>query len=101
VVWPSASDGCFDKMSVDSGKDLIGNGRKNGDSMRDWWWKQDNGVGSESGRVKDYVRKRLEWWASLDEERMVCDGDERERRNSREKTRVSWKKKKNKIKKNL
>ncbi|KAK7847835.1 receptor-like serine/threonine-protein kinase [Quercus suber] len=117
----STSEGFFDKISLDdSGKDLIGNGRKNGGSKRDWWWKQDNGGGSESGRVKDYVmewigseikkerpknewiaspssvendgsalkiedkqkqkqkqkqnkkkqRKRLDWWASLDEERM-------------------------------
>ncbi|KAL5565371.1 hypothetical protein UlMin_028535 [Ulmus minor] len=53
-----ASDGCFDKFSVESGKDLIGNGRRKGASGRDWWWKQDNGGGSESGRVKDYV---MEW----------------------------------------
>ncbi|GMY09408.1 receptor-like serine/threonine-protein kinase At2g45590 [Fagus crenata] len=114
----STSEGCFDKISLDSGKDLIGNGKKNGGSKRDWWWKQDNGGGSESGRVKDYVmewigseikkerpknewiaspssvendgsgvkiedkqkqkqnknkkkqRKRLDWWASLEEERM-------------------------------
>ncbi|KAF3963179.1 hypothetical protein CMV_012400 [Castanea mollissima] len=115
----STSEGFFDKISLDSCKDLIGNGRKIGGSKRDWWWKQDNGGGSESGRVKDYVmewigseikkerpknewvaspssvendgsglkiednqiqkqkqkqnkkkqRKRLDWWASLDEER--------------------------------
>lgn len=53
----SVSEGCFDKLSVESGKDLIGNGRRKGGSGRDWWWKQDNG-GSESGRVKDYV---MEW----------------------------------------
>nr|POE50201.1 receptor-like serine/threonine-protein kinase [Quercus suber] len=33
----------FDKISLDSGKDLIGNGRKNMSSKRDWWWKQDSG----------------------------------------------------------
>ncbi|XP_021613182.1 receptor-like serine/threonine-protein kinase At2g45590 [Manihot esculenta] len=107
----SVSEAGFDKLSVDSGKDLV-NGGKKGGSRRDWWWKQDNGGGSESGRVKDYVmewigseikkarpssewiaspssvennplrtksltmepkkkhKKRLEWWASLDEERM-------------------------------
>ncbi|KAE7997176.1 hypothetical protein FH972_001831 [Carpinus fangiana] len=126
----SASDGCFDKMSLDSGKDLIGNGRKNGGSRRDWWWKQDiNGGGSESGRVKDYVmewigseikkerpksewiaspssaendglgskvelkqkqkqkkqRKRLDWWASLDEERMA------KRKEKTRKPREWWK----------
>lgn len=104
----SVSEGCFDKFSIDSGKDLIGNNRKRGGSGRDWWWKQDNGGGSESGRVKDYVmewigseikkerpksewiaspstagtstpapkieskkqRKRLDWWTSLDEEKV-------------------------------
>ncbi|KAK4266717.1 hypothetical protein QN277_023603 [Acacia crassicarpa] len=104
----SVSEGCFDKFSIDSGKDLIGNNRKKGGSGRDWWWKQDNGGGSESGRVKDYVmewigseikkerpksewiaspstagtstpgqkmeskkqKKRLDWWASLDEEKV-------------------------------
>ncbi|KAF5466928.1 hypothetical protein F2P56_016809 [Juglans regia] len=124
----SASEGCFDKFSVDSGKDLTGNGRKNGGSKRDWWWKQDNGGGSESGRVKDYVmewigseikkerpksewiaspssaendglglkteqkqkqkkkqRKRLDWWASLDEERMT------RRKEKNRKPREWWK----------
>lgn len=56
----SASEGCFDKISVESGKDLNGNCKKGG-SRRDWWWKQDNGAGSESGRVKDYV---MEWIGS-------------------------------------
>lgn len=104
----SVSEGCFDKFSIDSGKDLICNSRKKGGSGRDWWWKQDNEGGSESGRVKDYVmewigseikkerpksewiaspstagtstpaqkiesnkqKKRLDWWASLDEEKV-------------------------------
>lgn len=48
-----ASEGFFDKISVESGK--------KGGSRRDWWWKQDNGGGSESGRVKDYV---MEWIGS-------------------------------------
>ncbi|XP_057455296.1 receptor-like serine/threonine-protein kinase At2g45590 [Lotus japonicus] len=110
------SDGCLDKLSIDSG---TGNQRKKGGggSGRDWWWKQESGGGSESGRVKDYVmewigseikkerpksewvdsgsspcsagrnnsgvgiaavaaavvkkqRKRLDWWASLDEEKV-------------------------------
>ncbi|KAH7577814.1 hypothetical protein ACOSQ2_001141 [Xanthoceras sorbifolium] len=56
----SVSETCFDKISVDSGKDLAGNGKKGG-SRRDWWWKQDNGGGSDSGRVKDYV---MEWIGS-------------------------------------
>ncbi|KAJ6334963.1 hypothetical protein OIU78_011740 [Salix suchowensis] len=47
-------------MSVDSGRDVSGRGKKGG-SRRDWWWKQDNGGGSESGRVKDYV---MEWIGS-------------------------------------
>ncbi|CBI38812.3 unnamed protein product, partial [Vitis vinifera] len=67
---------------VDSGKEIIGcgkgkGGRKKGDSGRDWWWRQDSGWGSESGRVKDYVmewigseirkerpknEKKREWW---------------------------------------
>ncbi|XP_021904404.1 receptor-like serine/threonine-protein kinase At2g45590 isoform X3 [Carica papaya] len=54
----SVSEGCFDKFSVDSGKDLISGGGKKWGSRRDWWWKQDNGGESESGRVKDYV---VEW----------------------------------------
>ncbi|XP_050386096.1 receptor-like serine/threonine-protein kinase At2g45590 [Argentina anserina] len=92
----------FDKFSVDSEKELASSGKRvKGSSGRDWWWKQDNvgGVGSESGRVKDYVmewigseikkerpksewvaspscngepkkrRKKLDWWVSLDEEK--------------------------------
>lgn len=107
----STLEGCYDKMSVDSGKDICNGkgkvGRRKGDSGRDWWWRQDSGWGSESGRVKDYVmewigseikkerpktewvessesidepsprskvepkrrKKRLEWWASLDEDK--------------------------------
>ncbi|KDP28723.1 hypothetical protein JCGZ_14494 [Jatropha curcas] len=56
----SVSETAFDKVSIDSGKDLV-NGGKKGGSRRDWWWKQDNGGGSESGRVKDYV---MEWIGS-------------------------------------
>ena len=51
----------FDKISLKSGKDLIGNGRKNRGSKRDWWCKQDSGGGSESGGVKDHV---MEWIGS-------------------------------------
>ncbi|KAE8665847.1 Receptor-like serine/threonine-protein kinase [Hibiscus syriacus] len=47
------SEGLYDKISVESRRDLVSN--KNGCSRRYWWWKQDPGVGSESGRVKDYV----------------------------------------------
>ncbi|XP_044492085.1 receptor-like serine/threonine-protein kinase At2g45590 [Mangifera indica] len=57
----SASEAGFDRVSIESGKDLIGNGKRCS-SRRDWWWKQDNGGGrSESGRVKDYV---VEWIGS-------------------------------------
>ncbi|KAK6920227.1 Protein kinase domain [Dillenia turbinata] len=60
----SVSEGYFDKLSVDSGKELVGSrrncGKKNGGSGRDWWWKQDNGVCGGGGDVvvKDYV---MEW----------------------------------------
>ncbi|KAF8379360.1 hypothetical protein HHK36_028794 [Tetracentron sinense] len=59
----SVSEGYFDKLSVDSGKEVCNSGnrkggRKKSASGRDWWWRQDNGGGSESGRVKDYV---MEW----------------------------------------
>ncbi|KAI8028112.1 Receptor-like serine/threonine-protein kinase [Camellia lanceoleosa] len=111
----SVSECCFDRASVDSGNRRGIGRKKSSGSGRDWWWKQDNsgGIGSESGRVKDYVmewigseikkerpngewiatpssvedggggtmkgsvkteqkkhRKKLEWWASLDEERI-------------------------------
>ncbi|XP_044500950.1 receptor-like serine/threonine-protein kinase At2g45590 [Mangifera indica] len=56
----SVSEAGFDGVSIESGRDLIGNGKKCS-SRRDWWWKQDNGGGSESGRVKDYV---MEWIGS-------------------------------------
>ncbi|KAJ0053222.1 hypothetical protein Pint_00295 [Pistacia integerrima] len=56
----SVSEAGFDHVSIESGKDLIGNGKKCS-SRRDWWWKQDNGGGSESGRLKDYV---MEWIGS-------------------------------------
>ncbi|XP_057508398.1 receptor-like serine/threonine-protein kinase At2g45590 isoform X2 [Actinidia eriantha] len=105
-------DYCFDKASVDSSNKRDAERKKSGGggSGRDWWWKQD-GVGSESGRLKDYVmewigseikkertnseriatprlvedcdlikgsvkteqkkhKKKLEWWASLDEEKI-------------------------------
>ncbi|OUZ99463.1 Protein kinase domain [Macleaya cordata] len=107
----SVSEGNFDKLSVDSRKDLVGDGnrrcsRKKSGAGKDWWWRQDNG-GSESGGVKDYVmewigteikkerpksdwvsslgddiskanckpdkkkqHRRLEWWTSLDEEKI-------------------------------
>ncbi|KAF5196141.1 Receptor-like serine/threonine-protein kinase [Thalictrum thalictroides] len=59
----SVSEGTFDMFSVDSKKDLVGNGSRRGGrkkslSGKDWWWKQDNGGSSESGGVKDYV---MEW----------------------------------------
>ncbi|CAI0385542.1 unnamed protein product [Linum tenue] len=124
----SLSELGFDRASMESGRDLSG---KKGGSRRDWWWKQDSGVESESGRVKkDYVmewigseiskeraksggwnvaspssadnnllstptlkvepkekktkKKRLEWWASLDEERLT-------RKEKNRKPREWWK----------
>ncbi|KAI8545260.1 hypothetical protein RHMOL_Rhmol07G0027600 [Rhododendron molle] len=58
----SVSECCLDIASVDSGNRRCV-GRKTSLSGRDWWWKQDggSGVGSESGRVKDYV---MEWIGS-------------------------------------
>ncbi|CAN4111660.1 unnamed protein product [Withania somnifera] len=103
----SVSEGFFDGVSVDSGI-LKGIGRATSQSGRDWWWKQDNvNGGSDSGTIKDYVmewigseirkerpkkdwiattkaKKKLEWWASLDEERI-----RRERKNR--KPREWWK----------
>ncbi|XP_027335821.1 receptor-like serine/threonine-protein kinase At2g45590 isoform X2 [Abrus precatorius] len=55
------SDGGFDKFSIDSGNNHRKKGGGGGGSGRDWWWKQESGVGSESGRVKDYV---MEWIGS-------------------------------------
>ncbi|XP_043718325.1 receptor-like serine/threonine-protein kinase At2g45590 [Telopea speciosissima] len=118
----SVSEGYFDKLSVDSEKDVIsgggGNrkgGRKKSVSGKDWWWRQNNGgSASDAGSVKDYVmewigneikerpkrdwitssasadeatgtgtvtvkpsgkserkkQRRLEWWNSLDEEKI-------------------------------
>ncbi|KAK6918463.1 Protein kinase domain [Dillenia turbinata] len=60
----SVSESYFDKLSVDSGKELVGSrrncGKKHGGSGRDWWWKQDNGGCGGGGDivVKDYV---MEW----------------------------------------
>ncbi|PKI49559.1 receptor-like serine/threonine-protein kinase At2g45590 [Punica granatum] len=48
----SASEGCFDGISMDNGA-VNGGERKATSSRRDWWWKQDSG-----GGVKDYV---MEW----------------------------------------
>ncbi|MCL7027610.1 hypothetical protein MKW94_027378 [Papaver nudicaule] len=115
VLSPSeimGSEGNFDRLSMDSRKDLVGDGsrktsRKKSGTGKDWWWKQDTTCGSESG-VKDYVmewigteikkerpksdwgvttvgedmckanckpdkkkqHRRLEWWASLDEDKV-------------------------------
>ncbi|PSS24193.1 Receptor-like serine/threonine-protein kinase [Actinidia chinensis var. chinensis] len=126
----SLSEYCFDKASVDSSnkrdvqRKKSGGGGGGGGSGRNWWWKQD-GVGSDSGRVKDYVmewigseikkerpnseriaaprlvedcdlikgsekteqkkhKKKLEWWASLDEERI-------QRQKKNRKPREWWK----------
>ncbi|KAI3967211.1 hypothetical protein MKX01_042796 [Papaver californicum] len=111
IMGTSISEGNFDRLSMDSRKDLVGDGsrksgRKKSGTGKDWWWKQDVGCGSESG-VKDYVmewigteikkerpksdwittvgedmckanckpdkkkqHRRLEWWASLDEDKV-------------------------------
>ncbi|KAI3875263.1 hypothetical protein MKX03_011147 [Papaver bracteatum] len=63
IMGTSISEGNFDRLSMDSRKDLVGDGnrksssRKKSGTGKDWWWKQDGGCGSESG-VKDYV---MEW----------------------------------------
>ncbi|KAI3950356.1 hypothetical protein MKW98_003839 [Papaver atlanticum] len=112
IMGTSISEGNFDRLSMDSRKDLVGDGnrkssgRKKSGTGKDWWWKQDGGCGSESS-VKDYVmewigteikkerpksewvttvgedmckanckpdkkkqHRRLEWWASLDEDKV-------------------------------
>ncbi|KAI3985277.1 hypothetical protein MKX01_033591 [Papaver californicum] len=111
IMGTSISEGNFDRLSMDSRKDLVGDesrksSRKKSGTGKDWWWKQDIGCGSESG-VKDYVmewigteikkerpksdwvttvgedmckanckpdkkkqHRRLEWWASLDEDKV-------------------------------
>lgn len=121
----SVSECCLDIASVDSGNRRCV-GRKKSLSGRDWWWKQDggSGVGSESGRVKDYVmewigseikkerpksewvvggastsgpvvvkpekperkkdRRRLDWWTSLDEDKVA-------KREKRRPAREWWK----------
>lgn len=61
----SVSEGCFDGTSIESGKDVnranASGAEKKGNSRSNWWWRQDNAGGSESGRVKDYV---MEWIGS-------------------------------------
>ncbi|XP_068635635.1 receptor-like serine/threonine-protein kinase At2g45590 [Aristolochia californica] len=62
----SVSEGYIDKMSVESGKEMLPSGRRGGRkkkiSGRDWWWRHDNGGNSEAGgEVKDYV---MEWIGS-------------------------------------
>ncbi|XP_030474423.2 receptor-like serine/threonine-protein kinase At2g45590 [Syzygium oleosum] len=62
----SVSEGCFDGTSIESGKDAHranagGGAEKKWNSRSNWWWRQDNVGGSESGRVKDYV---MEWIGS-------------------------------------
>ncbi|KAL7146432.1 hypothetical protein ABFS83_06G040700 [Erythranthe nasuta] len=57
----SVSEGNFDKSSIESGAERersVWSKKKKSISGKDWWWKQDNGVDSESGKVKDYV---MEW----------------------------------------
>ncbi|KAJ4956708.1 hypothetical protein NE237_013491 [Protea cynaroides] len=75
----SVSEGYFDKLSVESGKDVIsgsGGGNRRGSkkksvSGKDWWWRQDHGGGaSDSGSVKDYV---MEWIGSEIKERPKSD----------------------------
>ncbi|KAF6134751.1 hypothetical protein GIB67_002152 [Kingdonia uniflora] len=47
----SVSEGNFDKSSVDSRMNLVcrRSGQKKSISGRDWWWRHDNGVVSETG----------------------------------------------------
>ncbi|KAF6154860.1 hypothetical protein GIB67_033889 [Kingdonia uniflora] len=56
----SVSERNFDKSSIDSRINLVDqrSGQKKNVSGRDWWWRQDIGVVSESGGMKDYV---MEW----------------------------------------
>ncbi|KAL8516889.1 hypothetical protein ACS0TY_015224 [Phlomoides rotata] len=55
----SASEGNFDRFSVESGGERSGwKKKKKSLQGKDWWWKQDNGADGESGKVKDYV---MEW----------------------------------------
>lgn len=57
------SDGnLLDKGSVDSEKEMTGDGKRNCNgkrmvSRKDWWWRQDNGD-SDGGQVKSYV---MDW----------------------------------------
>ncbi|GMH17240.1 hypothetical protein Nepgr_019081 [Nepenthes gracilis] len=64
----SLSESCMDKVSVESVNRRVG--RKRSGSGRDWWWKQENVGGSNSGRVKDYV---MEWIGNeIKKERPKC-----------------------------
>ncbi|KAL4362072.1 hypothetical protein GQ457_04G032200 [Hibiscus cannabinus] len=86
----------LDSEAVKSGRDLVSN--KKGCSRRDWWWKQDPGVGSESGRVKDYVmewigneirkeRPKNEWLASPSSVDILNDCKEEKKEKIRKKER--------------
>ncbi|XP_022141222.1 receptor-like serine/threonine-protein kinase At4g25390 [Momordica charantia] len=66
AAMASPSEGAFDGASVENGKEpnsvekKSSTGFKNSLSGKDWWWKQENGVGT-SGNVKEYV---MEWIGS-------------------------------------
>lgn len=62
VTAASASDGCFDRFSIESGGQR-GGARKKSVSGKDWWWRQDlsNEEITDSSGVKDYV---MEWIGS-------------------------------------
>ncbi|KAK9143627.1 hypothetical protein Syun_013027 [Stephania yunnanensis] len=87
-----ASEGCIDKMSVDSGNQT--QRKKSVAGEKDWWWRQDNGGGSESGTVKDYV---MEWIGSeIKKERPKSDwispkpSGKTERKKKQQHRRLDW-----------
>ncbi|KAG9452111.1 hypothetical protein H6P81_005015 [Aristolochia fimbriata] len=102
----SVSEGYFDKMSMESGKEMLPSGRRGGrkksTSGRDWWWKQDNGGNSESGSgVKDYVmewigseikkeRPKSDWITSTGDEKMGKPAAKSDHRKKQSKRHEWW-----------
>lgn len=99
----SVSGGNFDRVSVESGKELMNGGKQSGKVMksgsgRDWWWKQDNGAMAENGKVKDYV---MEWIGTeIKKERPSGDWIASVASSSGE-TKAKWEKNKKKSRKRL
>ncbi|KAK6125942.1 hypothetical protein DH2020_040331 [Rehmannia glutinosa] len=64
----SASEGNFDRFSVESGGEKNGwKKKKKSVSGKDWWWKQDNGADGESStrkkkRSRSRSRGSMDWW---------------------------------------